>query len=75
MPQSRSFGQDLLQLENVRGIRGAKYGYSRAARYNSAVYVQRGNKSVVGVILGAVTSAALVRKMNIILDKAFTDAE
>jgi len=63
----------LIMLENVEGIRGAKYGYSRAARFSSAVYVQRRDKKVVGVILGAITTKALVRKMNAMLDKAFAD--
>ena len=58
-------------LENVEGIRGAKHGYSRAARFSSAVYVQRRDKKVVGVILGAITTKAMVRKMNVMLDKAF----
>ena len=65
----------LRMLENVEGIRGAKHGYSRAARFSSAVYVQRRDKKVVGVILGAITTKTLVRKMNVILDKAFVDAE
>lgn len=62
-------------LENVEGITGAKSGYSRAARFSSAVYVQRRDKKVVGVILGAITTKALIRKMNVILDEAFADAE
>ena len=62
-------------LESVEGIKGAKYGYSRAARFSSAVYVQRRDKKVVGVMLGAITTKALVRKMNVILDKALADAE
>ena len=65
----------LLMLENVEGITGAKSGYSRAARFSSAVYVQRRDKKVVGVILGAITTKALIRKMNVILDEAFADAE
>lgn len=65
----------LRMLENVEGIQGAKYGHSRAARFSSAVYVQRRNRKVVAVILGAITTKALVRKMNLILDKAFEDAE
>ena len=63
----------LRMLENVEGIRGAKYGYSRAARFSSAVYVQRRDKKVVGVILGAITTKAMVRKMNVMLDQAFAD--
>ena len=60
-------------LENIKGIRGAQYGYSRAARASSAVYVQRRDRKVVGVILGTITTKALVRKMNIMLDKVFID--
>ena len=63
----------LRMLENIEGIRGAKYGYSRAARFSSAVYVQRRDKRVVGVILGAITTKGMVRKMNVMLDKAFAD--
>lgn len=62
-------------LESIDGIRGAKYGYSRAARYTSAVYVERQGKTVVGVILGAITTKALVRKMSEMLDKTFADSE
>ena len=40
-----------------------------------AVYVERQGKRVVGVILGAITTKALVRKMSEMLDKTFADSE
>ena len=59
-------------LGSVKGIQGAKYGYSRKSRHTGAALVQRGDKKVVGVVLGAISPAALNRSMNEILDDAFT---
>ena len=58
-------------LGAIGGIRGAKYGYSRAAGFNSVVYVQRRDKNLVAVILGARSTATLIRKMGEIVDEGF----
>lgn len=58
-------------LAQLGGIRGAKYGYSRAAGFNSVVYVQRRDKNLVAVIFGARSTATLIRKMGEIVDEGF----
>jgi len=58
-------------LGTIGGIRGAKYGYSRAAGFNSVVYVQRREKNLVAVIFGARSTATLIRKMGEIVDEGF----
>ena len=58
-------------LQGIEGITGAKYGYTRAAGFNGAAYVQRGDKKVVAVIFGARSTAALVTQMNLILELVF----
>ena len=58
-------------LQGIEGITGAKYGYTRAAGFNGAAYVERGNKKVVVVIFSAKSTALLVHKMNKILEKQF----
>ena len=58
-------------LGSMRGIKGAKYGYTRAAGFSSAVYVERQGKKVVGVIFGGRSTALLYKRMGVIIDKAF----
>lgn len=58
-------------LGSIKGIQGAKYGYSRKSRHTGAAFVQRGDKKVVGVVLGAISLAALNRSMHDIIDDAF----
>lgn len=58
-------------LQGIEGITGAKYGYTRAAGFNGAAYVERGNKKVVVVIFSAKSTALLVHTMNKILEKQF----
>ena len=59
-------------LEAIDGIQGAKYGLSRAAGYNGAVYVERKNKKIVAVIFGARSTATLVKQMEKIVSNSFT---
>ena len=56
-------------LTEIDGIRGAKYGYSRAAGFNGAVYVQVRDKKFVAVIFGAKGRASLTNKMQALLEK------
>ena len=58
-------------LGNIAGIKGAKYGFSRAAGFNSVVYVERRDRKIVAVIFGARSTATLIRKMGEIVDAGF----
>ena len=58
-------------LGSVRGIKGAKYGYTRAAGYSSAVYVERRGKKIVAVILGERSTARLYKKMAQLVETGF----
>jgi D-alanyl-D-alanine carboxypeptidase len=58
-------------LGSMRGIKGAKYGYTRAAGYSSAVYVERRGKKVVAVIFGARSTTTLLKQMEKIVSNAF----
>lgn len=60
-------------LGSVRGIKGAKYGYTRAAGYSSAVYVERRGKEIVAVILGERSTAQLYKRMAKLVDQGFTN--
>ena len=59
-------------LSNIGGIEGAKFGYTRAAGFNGAAYVKRGDKDVVAVIFGARSTATLNKRMHEILDIGFS---
>lgn len=59
-------------LGSLRGIKGAKYGYTRAAGHSSAVYVERRGKKVVAVILNERSTAQLYKRMAELVDKGFT---
>lgn len=58
-------------LGSMNGIKGAKYGYTRAAGFSSAVFVERRGKKVVAVILGARSTAQLYKRMAKLVDNAF----
>ena len=58
-------------LTNIRGIEGAKFGYTRAAGFNGAAYVKRGDEEVIAVIFGARSTATLGKRMQEILDDSF----
>ena len=55
-------------LGSIKGIQGAKYGYTRAAGFNGATYVTRGNKKVVAVIFGGRSTATMIKRMHQIID-------
>ena len=61
-------------LAGIEGITGAKYGYTRAAGFNGAAFVQRGDKEVVAVIFGAKSTSSLVKKMGKIVDLSFANS-
>jgi len=58
-------------IKNIPGVRGAKFGYTRAAGFNGAVYVKRGSKEVVAVIFGGRSTATMIRQMQLIVDEGF----
>ena len=58
-------------LGSMEGIKGAKYGYTRAAGFSSAVYVERRGKSVVAVVFGERSTALLYRRMAKLVDMSF----
>jgi len=58
-------------LGSMKGIRGAKHGYTRAAGFSSAVYVERRGKKIVAVILGGRSTALLYKRMAKLVDDAF----
>ena len=55
----------------MKGIKGAKHGYTRAAGFSSAVYVERRGKKIVAVILGGRSTALLYKRMAKLVDDAF----
>ena len=60
-------------LINIPGTKGVKYGYTRAAGYNGAAYVERGGTELVAVVFGGRSTATLVRQMQLIVDQAFAE--
>ena len=60
-------------LGNLRGIEGAKYGYTRAAGFNSAAIVKSGNKRVVVVVFGGRSTATLNKRVAELADKGFKE--
>ena len=58
-------------IKNISGVRGVKFGYTRAAGFNGAVYVKRGSKEVVAVIFGGRSTATMIRQMQLIVDEGF----
>ena len=62
-------------LREIKGIRGAKYGLTRAAGFNGAVYVKRRDKTVVAVIFGARSTASLVKRLGEIVDQSLVQFE
>ena len=60
-------------LGNLRGIEGAKYGYTRAAGFSSAAIVKHGNNRVVVVVLGARSTATLNKRVAELTNKGFAE--
>ena len=60
-------------LINLRGAEGAKYGYTRAAGFNTAAIVKHRDQRVVVVVFGARTTAALNKQVAMLADKAFSE--
>jgi len=58
-------------LGNLRGTIGAKHGYTRAAGFNCAAMIQRGDKSIVVVVLGGRSTATRNKQIAKLADDAF----
>ena len=58
-------------LGSIKGVSGAKYGYTHAAGYSGAAYVERWPRPIVVVVLGAKSKGDLNQKISDIVDAAF----
>jgi len=58
-------------LASIRGVSGAKYGYTHAAGYSGAAYVERWPRPIVVVILGAKSKSDLTARMSAVIDAAY----
>jgi D-alanyl-D-alanine carboxypeptidase len=58
-------------LASIKGVSGAKYGYTHAAGYSSVTYVERGGKRIVVAVLGEKSSANLTARMSDVIDAAY----
>lgn len=61
-------------LFTYRGADGVKTGFTRAAGYNLVASAKRGKVRLIGVVLGASSSAERARTMTKLLDKGFRRA-
>lgn len=61
-------------LFGYKGTDGIKTGYTRAAGFNLTVSVQRGDKHLIGVVLGGRTGAQRNAAMRALLDRHFPKA-
>jgi D-alanyl-D-alanine carboxypeptidase len=58
-------------LGSIKGVSGAKYGFTRAAGNSSVTYVERRGKRIVVAVLGEKSSAALTARMSAVIDAAY----
>ena len=58
-------------LGSIKGVSGAKYGYTHAAGYSSVTYVERKGKRIVVAVLGEKSKGALTARMSAVVDAAF----
>lgn len=58
-------------LASIKGVTGAKYGYTHAAGYSSVTYVERRGKRIVVAVLGEKSKASLSARMSAVIDAAF----
>lgn len=59
-------------LKQYRGASGIKTGYTNAAGHNLAAAAKRGDKRVIGILIGTNSSSERTKKMAKLLDKAFS---
>lgn len=58
-------------VRNTQGVDGLKTGFIRASGFNVATSAKRGNRRVVGVVMGGHTAAARDQHMAQLLDRSF----
>nr|WP_246317625.1 D-alanyl-D-alanine carboxypeptidase [Hyphomicrobium methylovorum] len=61
-------------LNTFQGVDGIKTGYTRASGFNLVTSVVRGNRHVVGVVLGGKTAASRNAEMRVLLTRTLTRA-
>jgi D-alanyl-D-alanine carboxypeptidase len=59
-------------VRNTQGVDGLKTGYIRTSGFNVATSAKRGNRRVIGVVMGGQTAAARDQHMAQLLDRSFT---
>ncbi|SDZ00685.1 serine hydrolase [Nitrosomonas sp. Nm58] len=59
-------------VRNIQGVDGLKTGYIRTSGFNVATSARRGNRRVIGVVMGGQTAAARDQHMAQLLDRSFT---
>jgi len=60
-------------LVNLRGTEGAKYGYTRAAGFNTAANGRHRDVGIIVVVFGARSTATLNKQVAMLSDKAFSE--
>lgn len=58
-------------VRNVPGVDGLKTGFIRASGFNVATSAKRGNRRVIGVVMGGHTAAARDQHMAQLIDRSF----
>ena len=58
-------------LGSIKGVSGAKYGFTRAAGNSSVTYVERKGKRIVVAVLGEKSKGALTARTSAVIDAAF----
>ncbi len=69
--KGRTYGNHNRLLGRYKGTDGIKTGYTRASGYNLTSSVRRGNRHIIGVVLGANTGRARNAYMMSMLTRAF----
>lgn len=59
-------------VRNIQGVDGLKTGYIRTSGFNVATSAKRGNRRLIGVVMGGQTAAARDQHMAQLLDRSFT---
>ena len=55
-------------LTSIEGVEASRYGYTRAAGFCAAIYVARGSRSIVVVVIGANSTKDLVNRLSALID-------
>jgi D-alanyl-D-alanine carboxypeptidase len=61
-------------VRNISGVDGLKTGFIRASGFNVATSAKRGNRRVVGVVMGGQSAASRDQHMAQLLDRCFTQS-